>query len=891
MIIDGAFFLFFFSGAVCFYFGLVSLAYYPLALSYPLWERRLLQLARVQHYTPSVSVLVPAYNEEKTIAMSLKSMLASDYPDFEVIVINDGSTDCTEEELQAYLDDPRLHYINKENGGKASALNLGLAQARGEIVLFTDADSLFEPDTIRNGVSYFVDPGIGAVSGNDTVLAPQGSLQKMLVITSHIGTGFVRRALSRIGVLQIISGNLGLVRTETLRRIGGFCEVWGEDLEVTLRLKRHGVRVVYGASTRVLAECPGTLSALWKQRVRWLRSYIKILRMHRDLVGNPRYGWFGAFLAFNAFNMIVIPVMQMLALLLLPLALWHGHFRLSGFEWIAYLGLGFLIAAAVVAILLDKTPRDLLYLPYALLLLFFSHFYNAIVLYSIWAEARARAETWHKLERRDLRARAIGQSIGRVTYDSVLAAVRFCSNGAWARAREVVARYRLEWRVMRVQVAIQGIGRATYDSALASIRFCSNWAEARAREVSWYMLRRRDIHTRAASQNMGQTVYATALIALTMVSLGIVYFWCTPEARGAEEAAQPSTKLARQSGTTAVAIHFDAWPNWRDAYENLLAIPEARYVNRVGVSAGRADWTYFRWAGNESWWSQQQTAANTDMLEHTLSVLRQQGYRTTAILDVFGERYLARYPDAAALDLDGKRSKVIICSTELAEGAAGNHLLSAIEALAATTQADTVAVTELFYDKHCYDDRCLLAFKKATGRTSWPRTASGIIDYLDPSIGAWRSRQIASIATRVAKVVHAHGKKFALDVKVSRADVMHNSVENGQDYHLLAPLVDEFVVWDYFGIEDEPPENSALVAAYLDDEFGADKFYLSIGLWGRSGTISSETFARALRSSQQGGATQLWITPAEKMSKSHWKALAESVRAANPGADSPLASP
>lgn len=377
-----------------------------------------------------------------------------------------------------------------------------------------------------------------------------------------------------------------------------------------------------------------------------------------------------------------------------------------------------------------------------------------------------------------------------------------------------------------------------------------------------------------------------SLPAIEVALLGICHFLLVPAAHGADDAT-----LVQQAGTTAVAIHFDAWRNWRDAYENLLAIPEARYVNRVAVSAGRADWTYFRWRGNESWWSTEQTAADTDMLEHTLTVLRQRGYRTTAIFDVFGERYVQRYPAAAALDLDGKRSTMVICSTELAEGAAGDHLARAVEALAATTQADTVAVTELFYDKHCYDDRCLLAFKKATGRTDWPRTARGMIDYHDPSIGAWRSRQVATIAARLARVVRAHGKKFALDVKVSRGDVMHNSVENGQDYHLLAPYVDEFVVWDYFATEGEAPERAARVAAYFDDEFGTDKFYLSIGLWGRSGTISGETFARALRSAQEGGTTQLWITPAELMSTPHWKALAEAVRNANPTPDTPLNQP
>ncbi len=387
---------------------------------------------------------------------------------------------------------------------------------------------------------------------------------------------------------------------------------------------------------------------------------------------------------------------------------------------------------------------------------------------------------------------------------------------------------------------------------------------------------------------MNRAVYLTAW-AVSAVALVIIgYYICKLDAHGANIPSRQHGSLARQVGTTTVAIHFDAWREWRDAYQTLLSTPEARYVNRVAISAGRADWTYFRWAGNEAWWSSEQRATDTDMLEHTLSVLHQRGYLTTAIFDVFGERYLTRYPDAAALDIDGKRSKVVICSTELAEGEAGNHLASAVAALAATTQADTIALTELFYDKHCYDDRCLLAYKNATGRTDWPRDAGGRIENLDHSVGNWRSHQVAAITSRLAKDIHAHGKKLALDVKISRDDIAHNSVENGQDYHLLAPLVDEFVVWDYFATEGEPPERSATVAYYFNKEFGPDKFYLSIGLWDRSGVISAETLARALRSAQAGGATQLWITPAEKMTTRHWEALAAAVRAVSPGADALL---
>jgi len=792
MMLDGILFLFLFFGTACFYFGVASLVYYPLSIAYPLWERRLLARARAQRFTPSVSILVPAYNEATTIGISLRSVLASDYPDFEVIVIDDGSTDGTKEEVRPFLSDARVRYLYKENGGKASALNAGLAAARGEIVLFTDADSVFEADTIRQGVAYFIDPTVGAVSGNDTPLRPRGLLQKMLVVTSHIGTGFVRRALSLLGVLQIISGNLGLVRADILRRIGGFREIWGEDLEVTLRLQRERVRVVYGASTRVLAECPSTISGLWKQRVRWLRSYIKILRLHRDMVGSPRFGGFGPFLAFNAFNMIVIPVLQVLTLLMLPFVLAGGHFSLRGWEWVAYVGWGFLLAAAVISILLDKTPRDLLYLPYAALLVFFSHFYNAVALYSIWAELRGSEENWNKLERRDPRKPA---------------------GPAW------------------------------------------RWGPVTA-------------------------------VAVVIVCFGIGYWFGTQPLPQAGQGANQT--LVHPPAQIAVAIHFDAWRDWRDAYRRLLAAPESEYLNRVAVSAGRADWTYFRWPGHKTWWSPEQSRAETDMLERTLAVLAARGYRTTAILDVYATRYLARYPDEAAVDTQGRRSREVVCSTVLAIGDYGHHLVRVAEALAATTRADTVAITELFYDRHCFDDRCLLAFKKATGRRDWPRTLTGAIDLLDPELGAWRSRQVASVVARLARVVHAHGKRLAMDVKLSHGSLQRNSAENGQDYRLLAPWVDEFVVWDYFALESLAPETSANVAAYFNREFGARRYFLSLGLWDKSGDfISPESLARALRAAREGGAQLIWITPGQALTPGHWRVIAESARVADTSPSNP----
>lgn len=773
----GTFWLF---GALCFYFGLVSLLYYPFVLAYPFWERRLRR--RTPPVWPKVTVLVPAYNEEHTIALSLESILASDYPDFEVIVVNDGSTDATADAVRPWLSDPRLRYLEKPNGGKASALNHGLAPARGEIVLFTDADGVFEKDTIRNGVAYFADPSIGAVSGDDTPLHPHGPLQRMLVVTSHIGTGFVRRALSMLGILQIIPGNLGLVRTEILRRVGGFREIWGEDLEITLRLHREGVRVVYGARARVRAECPHTVAGLWKQRVRWLRSYIKVLRLHRDMLGNPRYGLFGPFLLFNAVNMVGVPLLQLGGLALLPFALYHEVLRLAGWEWIAYLGLAFLFTAATVSILLDRSPRDLLYLPYGLLLLVFSHFYNAVVLYSVWAELRSRAEHWNKLERRDL-------------------------------SRLPARRHR--------------------------------------------------------------PAYAGVLAAIVIAAL-IGGYWLGE--RRAAETLPVYTALPR-TGSLAVAIHFDAWRDWRDAYRTLLVRPEVRYLDRVAVSAGRADWTYFRWPGQESWWAPEQVRAENDMLETAVVELGARGFKTTAILDVFAGRWLERHPEHAAVDVDGKRSREVVCSTVLADGEYGAHLLAASRALAAHTRADSVALTELFYDRHCYDDRCLVAFRRASGLDDWPRTARGRIDIAHPAIGAWRSRQVAAIVQRLSGAVHAHGKRLYMDVKVSRDSLQRNAVESGQDYALLAPWVDRFVVWDYFAIEGLPPESSARVAAYFDDEFGPEKFYLSVGLWqARGGYIGAGELSRALQAARLGGAEQVWITPAKPLRDGHWQAIRDNAR-------------
>src|SRR3989441_8972751 len=200
--------------------GLQLLLFFPLTILYEIWKRRTLRSLSAAPFRGRVSVIVPAYNEEKTLLRTVESILASNYLNLEVIVVNDGSTDGTEQSIQNLVATGRVRYFDQSNSGKATALNLGAAAATGDVILFTDADSLFLPDTVGQMVRWFADPSIQAVCGNDTPLSARTPLQKVLACTTHTRTGFVRPALSILGLLPIITGNLGAVRAETFREVG-----------------------------------------------------------------------------------------------------------------------------------------------------------------------------------------------------------------------------------------------------------------------------------------------------------------------------------------------------------------------------------------------------------------------------------------------------------------------------------------------------------------------------------------------------------------------------------------------------------------------------------------------------------------------------------------------
>ena len=385
-------------GISCFAFGLISLAYFPLSIAFEFRRRK----ASIQGY-PSVSIVVPAYNEAKTIGRCVRSLLISDYPELEIILVDDGSTDSTLTEMRKFTGQHGVQIISKKNGGKASALNQGYELSKGEIIVFADADGIFGTDTIRRLVEAFVNEKIACCCGNDAPIGLHFNVTRLQNIQAHVSTGYVRRALAYVNCLPIVSGNIGAFRRSVLEEIGLFKEGFiGEDLELTWRIHKAGYRVAFEPKAIVRAEAPHTWSGLWKQRVRWARGFIQTLRIHHDMLFKKSA--FGFYLPLNAIAMLIIPILQLVSLILLPilLILLPGTVSMNILGLIGWLGLGFALFVAVFAIALDRAWKDLRYLWVIPLWVPYSLFIDAVMLWAIVLELVGTEAKWNKVERQGI---------------------------------------------------------------------------------------------------------------------------------------------------------------------------------------------------------------------------------------------------------------------------------------------------------------------------------------------------------------------------------------------------------------------------------------------------------------------------------------------------------
>jgi cellulose synthase/poly-beta-1,6-N-acetylglucosamine synthase-like glycosyltransferase len=247
--------------------------------------------------TPNVAVIVPCWNEEHTIKGTVDSLLALDYPKdkLSIALVDDGSTDGTAATMDSFIGNPQIQVIHKENGGKHSAVNLGIEKSpQAEFVGCLDADSFVEPDALREIIGYFDDPKVGAVTAAMSVHDPKKWIEKMQH-ADYIHGITMRHVISSLNGLYVTPGPFSFYRRDIILEVGGFQKGHStEDLEMALRLQRAGYLIENAPRARVYTKTPITVPALVKQRTRWTTGFLRnVVYDYWDMVGNPNFGTLG----------------------------------------------------------------------------------------------------------------------------------------------------------------------------------------------------------------------------------------------------------------------------------------------------------------------------------------------------------------------------------------------------------------------------------------------------------------------------------------------------------------------------------------------------------------------------------------------------------------------
>lgn len=247
---------------------------------------------------PTVSVVVPAYNEEETIGESIESLMAVDYPKglYEIIVVNDGSTDKTAEIVKEYEKCGIVLIDNKKNRGKSSSLNLGMKKAKGELVACMDADTIIKPDTIKKAIKHFDGSRVGAVIIQVNVKEPKNWLEKIIDVEYKMGLGFYLKIFSFLNCLYLTPGQCSIYRRDMLLEIGGFDEKSiVEDMEIAYRIQKAHYKIRCCLSTEAYTKVPNNVRSLYHQRKRWYSGSIMTIIQHRDVFFDRDLGNFGLF--------------------------------------------------------------------------------------------------------------------------------------------------------------------------------------------------------------------------------------------------------------------------------------------------------------------------------------------------------------------------------------------------------------------------------------------------------------------------------------------------------------------------------------------------------------------------------------------------------------------
>jgi biofilm PGA synthesis N-glycosyltransferase PgaC len=351
---------------------------------------------------PHVTVIVPVFNEEAVIVPAIRALLELRYPWFDIVVVDDGSRDRTYAMASAMAGrygNTMLRVVTKKNGGKASALNTGIAIAQSPYVLCMDGDSRLSPDTLRFAMRHFSNPRVAAVAGNVKVVNRNNLWTRLQALEYIEGLNMPRRAQGFMRAVNIVPGPIGVFRRDVLLRVGGYdADTYAEDADLTLKILTDGWQIVYEDRAIAWTEAPEGLLDIIKQRYRWTRGILQAIGKRRDWLTSPRGGiavWISLLSLF--FEAIIWPAVNVLGNLLFATAALAGVVPSGVFYWWALLTL-LDVAAALHSVAMEE--ESLALVPYAVIYRFF--FIATIDVAKLFATVEQILHvpmTWGKLER------------------------------------------------------------------------------------------------------------------------------------------------------------------------------------------------------------------------------------------------------------------------------------------------------------------------------------------------------------------------------------------------------------------------------------------------------------------------------------------------------------
>lgn len=351
---------------------------------------------------PMITLVVPAYNEGPVIEAAVRSLLKLDYPNYEVIVVDDGSSDDTYERALAVARESvgvTVRVVTKRNGGKSDALNTGMSCARGDFVLNMDGDTKLSRNALRACIRHFEDPRIGAVAGNVKVLNRENMWTRVQALEYVEGLAMARKAQSFLRSVNIIPGPLGMFRKSVLQQAGGYDhDTFAEDCDLTLKILMRGWHIAYEPTAIAWVETPSRLLDLLKQRYRWTRGILQAIRKHKNALWNPSESGVNFYILwYMLFEGIIWPISSVMGNIFFAyVGLRYGIVLLLFYWWLQLTMLD-VIAAAYCVVVEEEDPSLIFYA------IAFRLFYIPIVdvskVFASIEEWRGTAMTWGKLQR------------------------------------------------------------------------------------------------------------------------------------------------------------------------------------------------------------------------------------------------------------------------------------------------------------------------------------------------------------------------------------------------------------------------------------------------------------------------------------------------------------